>query len=39
MHNIEALEQFSRGHRHFRGAFLIQDGDPSHTAAAASRYF
>jgi hypothetical protein len=39
MHYIEALEQFRRGHRRFRGAFLIQDGDPSHTAAATSRYF
>lgn len=39
VHYVEALEQFRRRHRRFCGAFLIQDGDPSHTAAATSAYF
>lgn len=38
-HYIDALEQVRRLHRHWRGAFLIQDGDPSHTAAATAEYF
>ena len=38
-HYIEALRQFHRRHRHLRGVFLIQDGDPSHTAKATQRYF
>lgn len=38
-HYIEALEQFRHHHEQMKGAFLIQDGDPSHTAAATSRYF
>ena len=38
-HYIGALEQFHRDHQHLRGAFLIQDGDPSHTAAATAEYF
>lgn len=38
-HYIEALEQFRQHHQHRRGAFLIQDGDPSHTAAATTQYF
>ena len=38
-HYIEALEQFRSHHRRLRGAFLIQDGDPSHTAAATAEYF
>jgi hypothetical protein len=36
---IRALEDFRRRHRHLAGSFLIQDGDPSHTAAATHQYF
>jgi hypothetical protein len=28
------LQRFRQRHRHLRGVFLIQDGDPSHTATA-----
>jgi hypothetical protein len=38
-HYIAALEQFRQHHQHLRGVFLIQDGDPSHTAAATAEYF
>lgn len=38
-HYISALRRFRRRHRHLRGVFLIQDGDPSHTAKATQRYF
>src|SRR5918996_476596 len=38
-HYIQALHQFRQHHRHLRGVFLIQDGDPSHTAAATEHYF
>ena len=38
-HYIEALQQFRQRHRHRRGVFLIQDGDPRHTAAATQEYF
>lgn len=38
-HYIEVLQQFHQRHRHLRGVFLIQDGDPSHTAAATGEYF
>jgi hypothetical protein len=38
-HYIQALQQFRHHHRHLRGVFLIQDGDPSHTAAATTEYF
>lgn len=38
-HYIEALEQFRRHHTQPKGIFLIQDGDPSHTAAATASYF
>lgn len=37
-HYIDALKWFHHCHRHFRGAFLIQDGDPSHTAAKTNEY-
>jgi len=37
-HYIEVLEDFRRRHRHLAGSFLIQDGDPSHTAAATQQY-
>jgi hypothetical protein len=33
------LEQFHYQHRQLRGVILIQDGDPSHTAAVTTRYF
>ena len=38
-HYIAALEQFRDEHAKRRGVFLIQDGDPSHTAAATAEYF
>jgi hypothetical protein len=36
---IGALRAFRRRHRGLRGAFLIQDGDPSHTAADTAAYW
>ena len=38
-HYIQALQRFRQRHRHLRGVFLIQDGDPSHTATATMVYF
>ena len=38
-HYIQALQQFRSHHRPLGGVFLIQDGDPSHTAAATADYF
>lgn len=38
-HYIQALQRFRQRHRHLRGVFLIQDGDPSHTATATLVYF
>jgi len=38
-HYTAALEDFRRRHRWLGGAFLIQDGDPSHTAQATKEYF
>jgi hypothetical protein len=38
-HYLQALQQFCSRHRHLRGVFLIQDGDPTHTAAATTDYF
>jgi hypothetical protein len=38
-HYTAALEDFRRRHAWLRGAFLIQDGDPSHTAQATQEYF
>lgn len=35
---IKELARFRRRHRHLRGAYLIHDGDPSHTAAATAAY-
>jgi hypothetical protein len=35
-HDVEELTGFRRRHRHLRGASLIHDGDPSHTAAATA---
>jgi hypothetical protein len=38
-HYLQALQQFREHHRDLHGVFLIQDGDPSHTAAATADYF
>lgn len=38
-HYVESLEYFRRQHRWLKGVFLIQDGDPSHTAALTTDYF
>jgi DDE superfamily endonuclease len=35
---IGELAKFRRRHRHLRGAYLIHDGDPSHTAAITEGY-
>ena len=37
-HYIRELKGFHRRHRHLKGVFLVQDGDPSHTAAATATY-
>ena len=37
-HYIQALKQFRQRHHHLHGVFLIQDGDPSHTAQATRTY-
>jgi hypothetical protein len=37
-HYIEELVRFRRHHRHLRGAYLIHEGDPSHTATATQQY-
>ena len=39
VHYIEALEQLRLHYSQLKGIFLIQDGDPCHTAAATARYF
>jgi hypothetical protein len=36
---IRELRAFRRRHRGLKGAFLIQDGDPSHTAGLTEDYF
>jgi DDE superfamily endonuclease len=38
-HYIEELKAFHRRHHHLKGVFLIQDGDPSHTASATAAYW
>jgi hypothetical protein len=38
-HYLRELRAFRRRHRHLKGVFLIQDGDPSHTAAATAAYW
>jgi hypothetical protein len=38
-HYTSQLRAFRRRHRHLKGVFLVQDGDPSHTAAATSAYW
>jgi hypothetical protein len=37
-HSIDSLRQFRQRHQALKGVFLIQDGDPSHTAHATQRY-
>jgi hypothetical protein len=37
-HYVAALRRFRRRHRHLKGIYLIQDGDPSHTAGATQDY-
>src|SRR5712691_10657664 len=39
LHYTKALAAFRRRHRRLQGMYLIQDGDPSHTAAATGTYF
>src|SRR5208337_3957329 len=36
---VRELRAFRRRHRSLRGTFLIQDGDPSHTAAETAAYW
>src|SRR5947199_5969112 len=38
-HYIRALRAFRRRHRHLKGVFLVQDGDPSHTAGDTEGYW
>jgi hypothetical protein len=38
-HYVRALRQFRRRHRGLQGVFLIQDGDPSHTAGDSQAYW
>lgn len=38
-HYIAALEQFRQQRQGLHGVFLIQEGDPSHTADTTTRYF
>ena len=38
-HYVEELRRFRVRHRGLNGVFLIQDGDPGHTAAATRGYF
>jgi hypothetical protein len=38
-HNILELRAFRRRHRGLKGVFLIQDGDPSHTAGETAAYW
>src|SRR5262249_35088613 len=38
-HYIRELRAFRRRHRHLKGVFMIQDGDPSHTAGDTEAYW
>jgi hypothetical protein len=38
-HYIGELKAFRRRHRGLKGAFLVQDGDPSHTAMDTAEYW
>ncbi len=37
-HYRQALREVRRHHRHLRGAYLIHDGDPTHTGGAGHHY-
>jgi len=37
-HYAQGLRAFRQRHQDLKGVYLIQDGDPSHTAAATTRY-
>jgi hypothetical protein len=39
LHYTKALAAFRRRHHRLKGMYLIQDGDPSHTAGATESYF
>jgi hypothetical protein len=39
VHYVRELKAFRRRHRGLKGVFLIQDNDPSHTAAATAEYW
>jgi len=39
LHYTQALAAFRRRHCRLKGIYLIQDGDPSHTAAATEAFF
>ena len=38
-HYLRELRAFRRRHRGLKGVFLVQDGDPSHTAADTAEYW
>ena len=38
-HYVKALRSFRNRHRDLKGVFLIQDGDPSHTAGETAEYW
>src|SRR5207237_10203213 len=38
-HYIQALRAFRQGHRGLKGVFLVQDGDPRHTAGETAAYW
>jgi hypothetical protein len=38
-HYRRELRAFRRRHRHLKGVFLVQDGDPSHTAGDTATYW
>jgi hypothetical protein len=38
-HYIKELRAFRRRHRGLKGVYLIQDGDPSHTAGSTAEYW
>jgi hypothetical protein len=38
-HYVQELRAFRRRHRSLKGVFLIQDGDPSHTAGDTATYW
>lgn len=37
-HYLAELRRFRHRHRHWRGVYLVQDGDPSHTAGTTQDY-